>query len=219
MTDRSFARDLSAKYLAKDDPTGWFEELYQEAEAHPEVLSWADKRPNPHLVSWCEKKMVFGEGKSALVIGCGYGDDAEWLRMRGFEVTAFDISSTAITAARRRFPFSKVHYRVQNILEIPGQWARSFDFVFEAYTLQVLKGEYRARAFRNIASTARHCLLLVTRGRSEDEEEGKMPWPLTESELSQFLELQQELIQVSSEDFYDDEVPPVRRFRLEYRKK
>ena len=33
MPDRTRARQLAAEYVAKGDPTGWFEQLYQEAEA------------------------------------------------------------------------------------------------------------------------------------------------------------------------------------------
>jgi hypothetical protein len=43
-----------------------------------------------------------------------------------------------------------------------------------------------------------------------------MPWPLTKEELTDFLRLG--LREVSFEDYLDDEVPPVRRFRVEYRR-
>lgn len=99
-TDRSVARDLARRAVARGDPTGWFEELYRLAEVRPDVLPWSDKRVNTRLVSWAEKNAIVGGGRRALVVGCGYGDDAEWLSSRGFRVLAFDISATAISAAR-----------------------------------------------------------------------------------------------------------------------
>lgn len=38
----------------------------------------------------------------AVVIGCGLGDDAEYLASMGYEVTAFDISPTAIAMCHTR---------------------------------------------------------------------------------------------------------------------
>lgn len=218
MADRSVAQELANSSIRRGDPTGWFEELYRRGEIQPGVVSWADKVPNPHLLSWVEKRSFSEKGVSALVVGCGYGDDAEWLSGREFNVQAFDISPTAISVARRRFPGSKVRYRVADILHPPSEWLGSFDFVFEAYTLQVLRGEYRAIAARNIASLVKKTLLVIERARDENEEEGTMPWPLTRSDLKLLLEPELGLIQVSLEDFVDNEHPPVRRFRLECRK-
>jgi 2-polyprenyl-3-methyl-5-hydroxy-6-metoxy-1,4-benzoquinol methylase len=175
ITDRTVARELAKKFVERGDPTGWFEELYRMAEVQPEILPWVDKKVNPHLVSWAEKKQLSGKGQQALVVGCGYGDDAEWLASRGFEVLAFDISSTAISVARRRFPSSSVIYQVAHVLNLPAEWRGAFDFVFEAYTLQVLRGEWRVRAARNIASAVKNTLLVIARGREDDEEEGTMP--------------------------------------------
>ena len=59
-------------------------------------------------------------------------------------------------------------------------------------------------------------LLVMTRGREEDEAEGEMPWPLTKKELSQFIRLNLE--QETFDDYWDQEVPPVHRFRVAYRK-
>ncbi|MCC5670705.1 class I SAM-dependent methyltransferase [Nostoc sp. CHAB 5784] len=44
----------------------------------------------------------FASGQKALVIGCGLGDDAEAIASLGFEVTAFDISPTAIAWCQER---------------------------------------------------------------------------------------------------------------------
>ena len=53
-------------------------------------------------------------GKKALKIGCGLGDDAEYLTETGMEVTAFDISETAIRWCHERFPDSRVELSEHN---------------------------------------------------------------------------------------------------------
>ena len=39
---------------------------------------------NPNLTQWLNEKQIVGNGQSALVVGCGLGDDAEELARRGF---------------------------------------------------------------------------------------------------------------------------------------
>jgi ubiquinone/menaquinone biosynthesis C-methylase UbiE len=72
------------------------------------------------------------------VVGCGLGDDAEYVAGRGFDTVAFDISASAIRAARRRYPDSAVHYVTADLLDPPGEWERAFDLVVESLTLQAL---------------------------------------------------------------------------------
>ena len=43
---------------------------------------------------------------------------------------------------------------------------------------------------------------------------GLMPWPLTREELTSFFEV---LHEESFEDYFDNEAPTVRRFRISYR--
>jgi len=59
-------------------------------------------------------------------------------------------------------------------------------------------------------------LLIITRGREEDEDPGHLPWPLTRAELDTLTGFG--LQEVSFERYFDDETPPVRRFRAAYRK-
>lgn len=191
MKDRTRARELAAEFNRKGDPTGWFEVLYREGEAGKSVVPWVDYHPTPHLVGFWIAHPQQTAGKSALVTGCGLGDDAEQLAAWGFRTTAFDISETAIRAARKRFPNSTVDYHASNLLDPPPHWRGNFDFVFEANTLQVLPASLRPQAIKNIASflhPAGH-LLVIARGREPSEPEGQMPWPLTRDEISAFTAL------------------------------
>jgi ubiquinone/menaquinone biosynthesis C-methylase UbiE len=216
MSNRARARELAAEYLAKGDPTGWFEQLYREAETGASVVPWADLQPNPSLLEFWREHSFPAAGKLAIKVGCGLGDDAEQLAAWDFETTAFDISQSAIQACRRRFPHSRVRYLAADLLNPPKEWDGGFDFVLEANTLQVLPPDLRAQAIARVAGFVRPggSLLVIARGRESSEPEGQMPWPLIRSELDAFTRFG--LREVSFEDYLDREAPPVRRFRAAY---
>lgn len=215
---RAKAREIAIKHLSAGDALGWFEDLYLLADGDPSIIPWADLVPNPNLVSWLDANKVNGKGRSALKIGCGLGDDAEELARRGFETTAFDISKTAISWCRKRFPRSSVNYLTMDLFQTPQEWEQRFDFVLESYTLQVLPPYPRNEAARVISRFVRTGgqLLVIARGRDPGEDEGQMPWPLLRSELDGFRK--QGLREVMFENYMDREHPPVRRFRVLYEK-
>ena len=58
----------------------WIEQLYAQVESSGlSADPWAGPEPNPNLVYCLDQGEVDGTGKSALVAGCGLGDDAEAL--------------------------------------------------------------------------------------------------------------------------------------------
>jgi SAM-dependent methyltransferase len=212
-TRRATARRIAHNHLARGDVLGWFEELYTQAGGDPSAVPWADSKPNPHLVSWLLANQVKGQGKSALVVGCGLGDDAEELARYGFDTTAFDISPTAIAWCHKRFPLSNVEYRVVDLFAAPNEWKDRFDSVLESYTLQVLPAALRDKAMKSIGGFVRPggTLLLIARGRDPGEDIGSMPWPLTRAELSTFITCG--FREISIEDYHDPDQMGVRRFR------
>jgi len=197
----------------------WFEELYAQVESSGlSVVPWADLEPNPNLVAWLDRECTDGKGKSALVVGCGLGDDAEELSRRGFRVTAFDVAGSAIAIAAKRFPSSAVEYAAADLFQPPVDWTGRYDLVYEAYTLQVLPRSLRRKApghlVRFVAPSGK--LLLIARARDDAEDPGELPWPLTLTELDAVTGFGLERIAI--EDYFDDEVPPVRRFRAVYQR-
>src|SRR5205085_7040980 len=104
---RAFARQLAADSIASGNDTGWFETLHAVVDQGTATLPWADLAPNQGLVSALAGAR--GGGR-AIVTGCGLGDDAEHVASLGFATVAFDVSPTAVDAARRRFPHSTVEY-------------------------------------------------------------------------------------------------------------
>jgi SAM-dependent methyltransferase len=218
MPDRTRARELAAQFNAKGDPLGWFDALYREAESGVSEIPWADLTPNPNLLDFWKLHPQESRGKSALIIGSGLGDDAEQLAAWGFQTIAFDISATAITAAKKRFPSTKVQYVAADLLAPPESWRANFDFVFECYTLQSLPPDLRQRAFTKIAEFLKPAglLLLIARGRDPEEDAGHVPWRLTRVELGTFSNAG--LQEVSFEDYLDPYDPGVRKFRATYRR-
>jgi SAM-dependent methyltransferase len=210
------AREIARRYLNGGDSTGWFEELYSRADGDPATIPWADLVANPNLVEWLDRRGASVDHAKALTIGCGLGDDAEELVARGFDTTAFDISGTAIEWCASRFPRTRVHYLVADLFHTPPSWVRAFALVVESNTLQVFPNDERKRAIERIADLVAPggTLLVIARGREEQEDPGEIPWPLTARELREFTN--QGLVETSFEDYMDREDPPVRRFRVTY---
>ena len=215
---RAAARALAHDAISAGEPLRWFEDLYRAAETDGVTVPWAEFTVNPHLASW--RRLADLPSGRALVVGCGYGDDAEWLSRRGWDVTAFDISETAVERARKRFPGSPVDYAVADLLQVPVEWtAHRFDLVVEAYTIQVLppgSGE-RAAAIRALADMTGQTLLVIARGCDPGDDSGSMPWPVSKLELGALSDVG--LDEVEFEDFIDEEIPPTRRFRITYQRR
>jgi 2-polyprenyl-3-methyl-5-hydroxy-6-metoxy-1,4-benzoquinol methylase len=87
-----------------DTPPNWFENVYADSDTTGAGVPWARMEPSAELVAWLDREQVRGDGLRALVVGCGLGDDAQELDRRGFQVTAFDVSDTAIALCHERFP-------------------------------------------------------------------------------------------------------------------
>jgi threonine dehydrogenase-like Zn-dependent dehydrogenase len=212
---RARGRQLARESIERGDALGWFEQLYAESERDGTPIAWVDLVPNPYLVEWLTHRTAPPAGR-AVVVGCGCGDDAEFLAGAGLDVVAFDIAPTAIARCRSRFPESRVVYEVADVLEVPAAWRRAFDFVFEAYTVQVLPGELRARCARSIGGLVAPggTLLVVSRSRRPEDPEGPMPWPLTRAELDEFTVPGLSLANLDEVLEQDD--PPVPRFVAEF---
>jgi SAM-dependent methyltransferase len=165
-----------------------FEAMYAGAEAGGAKPPWDYGAPRPQLVEWAEAQDLAGGGREALVVGCGYGADAEFLASLGFRTTGFDFAPTAIAGARRRYPASEVNYLVADVLHLPLEWQGTFDLVVESLTVQSIPPEQHSVAARNIAAlVAREGTLVVLATTREEGSEVKgPPWPLTRAELDLF---------------------------------
>ncbi len=180
---------LAAASLATGDPTGWFDRLYAAGAAGRVPLPWSRREPHPLLTQWARRHDLAGEGKRAIVPGCGLGADAEYLAGLGFATTAFDISPTAIRLARHRHTGTSVQYVTADLLHVPRPWLQPFDLVTEIITVQALPRAVRQQATTSVARlTAPGGTLLVIAAihDSTSEPQPGPPWPLTRAEIDQF---------------------------------
>jgi SAM-dependent methyltransferase len=193
---RARVRALAQEALAAGNATGWFERLYAEAGGDATAVPWADLTPNPAFAQWALRPASLVGVKTAAVVGCGLGHDAELLAARGVRVTAFDVSESAIAWARRLHPASPVKYHVADLFVLPPAWRGTFDLVVEVYTLQALPRSVRPAATSAILSLLAPGgrLFVFTRVRDDapggppfDERDGGPPWPLGRTELAGFL--------------------------------
>jgi SAM-dependent methyltransferase len=180
----SDADAFAARSLAAGDPTGWFEDLYADGTA---VVPWDRSYPNEVMTRWPHG--TDGSGRTAVVVGCGLGRDAEFVAGLGFATTAFDVSPTAVRTARDRHPESTVDYRVADLLDPPPGWSVGFDLVVESYTVQALPLSVRAAATAGVGALVAPggTLLVIAAVRADDDTDPPgPPWPLTRSEVDAF---------------------------------
>jgi len=198
----------------------YFESLYAEAAGDASRLRWADQRANPALVNWLNAvaPSLVRCGARACVVGCGLGDDAQELAKRGYEVTAFDCSPTAVEWARQRDPGNARNYVVADLFNLPAKWRHRFDLVVEIYTVQSLPPPQHERAMKalsEILSPHGH-MLLIARAAEDGATTppgDEPPWPLSAEELRRLCGTAGLKIREPVSIFEDDDDPPVMRLR------
>lgn len=129
-----------------------WENLYQEKSV--ETMPWF----NPALDADLERALndLNLSGKTALDIGTGPGTQAIALAERGFQVTAVDLSATAIEKAKAKATALDINWQQDDILN--SKLKKQFDFLFDRGCFHVLSPEQR----QNYVSVANQ--LLVSEG-------------------------------------------------------
>ncbi|ACB49493.1 unknown [Crocosphaera subtropica ATCC 51142] len=214
---RQKVQDLALEYQKKDDFTGWFEKVYSDALEHPQEIPWAKMQPHTCLENWLKTKNI--SNKKALVIGCGLGDDSEFLAKKGANVTAFDIAPSSIEWCKKRFNDSSVNYLVADLLKLDDSWKNSFDLIFESRTIQALPTSIRREVIEAIATLLKPkgTLLVVTRLRDTEDTPDGPPWPVSDGELSQFHEYGYE--EITRIPYSDPNNLSIKQALIEYQRK
>lgn len=181
---------LAVRAVAAGEPTRWFEELYG-AGARGEIgMPWDRAAPMPALTEWLTG-IGPAAGRSAVVVGCALGVDAEFLAANGFRTTAFDISDTAVRTARDRHPHSTVDYRVADLLSTPAEWRQAYDVVVESINVQALPVTLRPQAVGAVAGLVAPGgrLLVIENVRADGVPlPERPPWPFSRDEIGSFAE-------------------------------
>ncbi len=178
------ADELGVAAVADGDPTRWYDELWSAAARGEVSMPWDRTDPHPLLADHVAGRD--GTGLRAVVIGAGYGADAEHLASLGYATTAFDISPAAVAATRQRYPGSDVDYRVADLLDLPDDLVGTFDLVVEIYTIQALHGSVRDGAVSGVRRLVAPggTLFVVQIVRDDDEEvAAEPPWLLDRAEM------------------------------------
>jgi 2-polyprenyl-3-methyl-5-hydroxy-6-metoxy-1,4-benzoquinol methylase len=199
-------------FQAREDPSGWCDQVYLDAQGDVNAVFWADRVANPYLLAWLAEHPAPTQPLRAITVGCGVGDDAEALAAHGYAVTAFDISPAAIALCRARFPDSQVDYCVADLFECPAAWAQQFDLVFECNTIQIMAGAYRIGALNAIAGLVAPDgdVLASCRSRAVGSQLDAFPLPLDQTEIDGFVRAG--LAQTAFITYDDDQQPPVPHF-------
>tara|TARA_B100001750_G_scaffold211552_1_gene192842 strand:+ start:98 stop:781 length:684 start_codon:yes stop_codon:yes gene_type:complete len=201
---------LSEAAEADGEPLRWFEELYAGADRDSDEIPWAKMEANPKMVEWiAERPEITGR---ALVIGCGLGDDAEWLSAAGFDVTAFDLAQSSIDWCQERFPQSSVYYCVGDLLEPDDEWRGAFDLVVEIHILQAIPDPIRDTAASIVPKFLNEDGYLLCIGRLLSEripDEPSPPWPLSRVWLNGRFQM---LKQLSFSAFVNEDTPTIDRY-------
>ena len=191
--DSNMRRDESER-------AAFFNAVYERAHGDPAFVPWADLEPKPQLVDYLKANP--GKGRRAIDIACGLGDNAEALADAGYATSAFDLAHDAIDWAKKRFPDTKVDYRVANLIEPPEDWVNGFDLVNECYTLQSVPPEMldaMIPATANLVAPG-GTLLVYARVRPDGAQADGPPWPLRESDALRFAALGMELVEKTEFD-------------------
>ena len=184
----------------------YFESIYAAAHGDPRRIPWSHPAPTTALVNWlnAEAPSLIRCGARVAIVGCGLGENAREVRHRGYEVTGFDCSETAVRWARSLDPDGVEGYIQADLFNPPARWTRRFDLVVEVDNIQSLGPDRHPKAVQALANLMTpHGLLLVI-GR-DDLIEGRLLAMTADAGLRP---------QAAVCSFLDDdEDPPVARVR------
>lgn len=177
-----------AHATSTDEATGWFEPLYAAAARGEMSVPWDRHAPHQVLTEWIQQRQLAGDGKTAVVVGCGHGDDAALVGSVGYETTAFDISASAIQAARERYPDAGIAFVSADLFHLPEAWIEAFDLVVESQTVQALPPSLREEVIAHVVSLVAPggTVFVQAVAAHEGETQEGPPWPLTRADIDQF---------------------------------
>ncbi len=195
----------------------YFESVY-EAAGDPARVPVAMRGPSAALINWLNAAApsLIRCGARVAVVGCGLGDSAREIQRRGYEVTAFDCSQTAIRWARQLDPDHAEGYVRADLLDPPARWIHRFDLVVNTNNLQFLPPQRRAEAVAAMARLlAPHGHLLVVCAGTDRPSEPAVgpPWPMTTDDLRGAAARGGLVAEGAIYLFTDDDNPPAQRIR------
>lgn len=176
-----------------DEATRWlhrYEALYALVYGDAVRVPWHRAGPSRSMVEWLNEhgSCHVRPGASAVVVGCGLGDDVVELAGRGFEASGFDGSSSAVAWAHSRNP-THIERIVQADL-FTSPIARRADLVVEIDTLSALPRALWPAAVERICewSRPRGTVLLIERAKQPESSLEMPPFGMDADELRGLME-------------------------------
>lgn len=200
-----------------------FESIYHDASGDASRLPWARLGPSPSLVNWLNAvgPSLVRCGARVAVVGCGLGEDARELMRRGYDVTAFDCSPSAIAWARDLDPQHAVSYCEADLFDPPHRWRHRFDLVVEVRTVQSLPPSRRGEVLKSLADLVGghgHLLVIGRRATGPVNDADGPPWPIDPDALVAGLETAGMVAEHPVQCWEDEGTPPVARLRGLFRR-
>jgi cyclopropane fatty-acyl-phospholipid synthase-like methyltransferase len=151
---------------ANPRPTGprdW-ENRYQEGDT-----PWITQQPSQELLRIL-KEFEIPRGR-ALELGCGDGVNAVLLARQGFQVSAVDVSETAIRKARERADREgvSIEFRVADVTALDG-FSPPFDFVFDRGVYHVVRQDSLTGLLQSLEHVTTDGSIYVTLAGNANEE-------------------------------------------------
>lgn len=198
--------------------TSVFERIYHGADRRVERVPWALDEPHPALIAWLnsEGPCHVRPGCRVAVVGCGLGNDAVEFLNRGFDVTAFDCSPSAVEWARRRHPRHADSFVCADVRSAPSRWRHRFDLVVDVNNVPWIAEEERAAYLGGVVDLLHPngAMLMICAGAEEPASMDDNPSnPLTSQELLHLLCRFGLTPSRDLDDFSDDHDPPRRWLR------
>ncbi|CAK8713362.1 Thiopurine S-methyltransferase (TPMT) [Candidatus Electrothrix laxa] len=175
------------------EKTDW-DKRYEESD-----LPWDSGKPDIALTNLVAQWPVC-TGK-VLDIGCGTGTNAIWLAQQGFEVTGLDISTSAISMAKKKCAEHRVQCKLlaDNFLTNPPEPGQ-FDLIFDRGCFHSLKGNKEQPAFVRQAAVCLkpNSLWLSLLGNKDQEADKKGPPRMSATEICACVEPVFEILHLKS---------------------
>lgn len=147
-----------------------------------ERTPWDAVSPEPYLVGLVERKVIYST--AAIDIGCGTGNETIFLASRGFLVTAFDISATAISRAQEKARRAGVvcDFQVADVLKFEPR--QKYNFCLDRACFHFLDPQERPKYVANVTSWLNPgaLFLLIV---SSDQESFKGPYQFSRKEITE----------------------------------
>lgn len=183
-----------------------WEQLYQDKDV--ESMPWFNAQLDPDLEKALTTLNI--HAGTALDLGTGPGTQAIALAERGFQVTATDLSDTAIRKASARAAEKKLNIDFQQDDILNTHLNREFDFVIDRGCFHVFQPQQRPDYVRIVARLVKPkgYLLLKTFSHLETREDG--PYRFTPEEIEEIFSNQFHIVSVT-ETVYHGTLNPLPR--------